>query len=183
MVWPFTLALPKCVHLSYLRHVSLSTKICELLQLIIICTLYNCAIFIDSHTSVNKFYFISSLLINTVILLWNYRIYCNKRPSLLIAAPLFSTFAKFIFRGFISLSTANTFAIPGFRKMVHFSTSQANIAYEKFATSERSRRLTVARFVTYLSGHPVDFAVILTKMKGENIFYIESVNIHLFQCF
>ena len=29
------------------------------------------------------------------------------------------------------LSTANTFAIPGFRKMVHFSTSQANIAYEK----------------------------------------------------
>ena len=54
-------------------------------------------------------------------------------PSLLIAPPppLFSTFAKFIFRGFTSLSTADTFAIPGFRKMVHFSTSQANIAYEK----------------------------------------------------
>ena len=57
-------------------------------------------------------------------------------PSLLIAPPpppppLFSTFAKFIFRAFTSLSTANTFAIPGFRKMVHFSTSQANIAYEK----------------------------------------------------
>ena len=53
-------------------------------------------------------------------------------PSLLIApTPLFSTFAKFRFRGFTSLSTANTFAIPGFRKMVHFSTSQSNIAYEK----------------------------------------------------
>ena len=54
-------------------------------------------------------------------------------PSLLIPPPppLFSTFAKFIFRGFTSLSTANTFVIPGFRKMVHFSTSQANIAYEK----------------------------------------------------
>ena len=62
-----------------------------------------------------------------------YRIFCNKRPLPINRPPppLFSTFAKFIFRGFTSLSTANTFAIPGFRKMVHFSTSQANIAYEK----------------------------------------------------
>ena len=61
-----------------------------------------------------------------------YRIYCNKRPlPINRPPPLFSTFAKFIFRGFTSLSTANTFAIPGFHKMVHFSTSQANIAYEK----------------------------------------------------
>ena len=60
-----------------------------------------------------------------------YRIFCNKRPLPINRPPLFSTFAKFIFRGFTSLSTADTFAIPGFRKMVHFSTSQANIAYEK----------------------------------------------------
>ena len=61
-----------------------------------------------------------------------YRIFCNKRPlPINRLPPLFSTFAKFIFRGFTSPSTADTFAIPGFRKMVHFSTSQANIAYEK----------------------------------------------------
>ena len=64
-------------------------------------------------------------LVQNLNLYITYRIFCNKRP------PPFSTFAKFIFRGFTSLSTANTFAIPGFRKMVHFSTSQANIAYEK----------------------------------------------------
>ena len=36
----FHWALTKCVHLPYLRHVSLMTKIYELLQLIIICTIY-----------------------------------------------------------------------------------------------------------------------------------------------
>ena len=61
-----------------------------------------------------------------------YHIYCNKRLlPINRPPPPFSTFAKFIFRGFTSLSTANTFAIPGFRKMVLFSTSQVNIAYEK----------------------------------------------------
>ena len=35
---PLTLAVPKCVHLPYLRHVSLITKIYGLLQMIIICT-------------------------------------------------------------------------------------------------------------------------------------------------
>ena len=44
-------------------------------------------------------------------------------PSLLVAPPLLSTFAKFILWGFISLSTASTFAILGFRKMMRFSTS------------------------------------------------------------
>ena len=39
MVLPLTLALPKCVHVLYLRHVSLMTKIYGLLQLIIICIL------------------------------------------------------------------------------------------------------------------------------------------------
>ena len=38
--------------------------------------------------------------------------------------PPLSTFAKFIFRGFTSLSTASTFAIPAFRKKMRFSTSQ-----------------------------------------------------------
>ena len=37
MVWPFTLALPKCVHLLYFIQVSFMTKIYGLLQLIIIC--------------------------------------------------------------------------------------------------------------------------------------------------
>ena len=37
--------------------------------------------------------------------------------------PLLFTFAKFIFRGFTSLSTASTFVIPGFRKKMRFSTS------------------------------------------------------------
>ena len=36
MMLPLTLALPKCVHLPYLRHVSLVTKIYGLLQLVII---------------------------------------------------------------------------------------------------------------------------------------------------
>ena len=35
----------------------------------------------------------------------------------------FSTFAKFIFRGFTSLSTATSLVIPGFRKKMRFSTS------------------------------------------------------------
>ena len=38
MVWPLTLALPKCVHLPYFGHVSLMTKIYGLLQPIIIYT-------------------------------------------------------------------------------------------------------------------------------------------------
>ena len=80
---------------------------------------------------------LKSLKINEVGAKIIFRIYCNKRPLPINRPPppppppLFSTFAKFIFRAFTSLSTANTFAIPGFRKMVHFSTSQANIAYEK----------------------------------------------------
>ena len=36
---PLALAQPKCVHLPYLRHLSLVTKIYGLLQMIIICTL------------------------------------------------------------------------------------------------------------------------------------------------
>ena len=43
--------------------------------------------------------------------------------SLLVPAPLLSTFAKFIFWGFTSLSTASNFAIPGFQKKMRFSTS------------------------------------------------------------
>ena len=69
MVQPLTLALPKCVHLLYLRHVCLIPKMYGLLQLIII---HNCAVSIDSCCSpINTFYsFISfSLLINAVILL------------------------------------------------------------------------------------------------------------------
>ena len=62
-----------CVQLPYLRHLSLVTKIHGLLQLIIICTLHNCAISIDSYSPINKFYsfIIFSLLINAVILLMN----------------------------------------------------------------------------------------------------------------
>ena len=65
-------ALPKCVHLPYLRHVSLITKIYGLLQLII-CTLHNYAICIDSYSPINKFYsfIFFSLLINAVIFLLN----------------------------------------------------------------------------------------------------------------
>ena len=44
-------------------------------------------------------------------------------PSLLVIPSLLSTFEKFIFQGFTSLSTAITFAIPGFPKKMHFSTS------------------------------------------------------------
>ena len=74
MVLTLTLALPKCVHLQDLRHVSLMTKIYRLLQLISVCTLknlYNYAISIESYTPINKIYsfVIFSLLINAVILL------------------------------------------------------------------------------------------------------------------
>ena len=45
-------------------------------------------------------------------------------PSLLIAPPPpFSTFAKFIFRGFTSVSTATSLAILGFQKKMCLSTS------------------------------------------------------------
>ena len=54
-LWKEGLALPECVHLSYLRHVSLMIKVYGLQQLIT-CTLYNCAICIDSYTLINKFY-------------------------------------------------------------------------------------------------------------------------------
>ena len=48
-------------------------------------------------------------------------------PSLLVAPPpLLSTFAKFIFWGFTSISTASTFAIPGLKKKTRFSTSPRN---------------------------------------------------------
>ena len=52
------------------------TKIYGLLQLIVICTLHNCAISIDSYSPINKFYSfrIFSLLIYAVILLLNYLI-------------------------------------------------------------------------------------------------------------
>ena len=64
-------AVPKCVHLLYLRYFSLMTKIYGLLQLIIYALLHNCAISIDSFSLINKFYsFINfGLLINPVILL------------------------------------------------------------------------------------------------------------------
>ena len=48
------MALPKCVHLPYLRDVSLMAKIYGLLQLII-CE-HKCAISIDSNTPINKFH-------------------------------------------------------------------------------------------------------------------------------
>ena len=51
-----------------------------------------------------------------------YHIYPYKR-LLTINVPLLSTFAKFIFWGFTSISTASTFVIPGFQKKMHFSTS------------------------------------------------------------
>ena len=71
------MALPKYVHLPYLKHVSLVTKICGLLQLVVICTLFflqNCAISIHKITPINKFYsfIIFSLLINAVMLLLDY---------------------------------------------------------------------------------------------------------------
>ena len=53
----------------------------------------------------------------------NYRIYPYKRPLPINRPPLFSTFAKFIFRGFTSLSTATSLAIPGFQKKMCFSIS------------------------------------------------------------
>ena len=51
-----------------------------------------------------------------------YRIYQCK-CTLPINPPLLCKFANFIFWGFTSLSTANTFAIPGLRKKMRFSTS------------------------------------------------------------
>ena len=53
-----------------------------------------------------------------------YRIYPYKRPLPINRRPPSSeTFAKFIFRGFTSLSTATSHTIPGFRKKMGFSTS------------------------------------------------------------
>ena len=69
-----TLALLKCVHQPYLRHIFFITKIYRLLQLIMLkVRLLNWAISIDSYTSVKKFksFLFSSILINTVILLLN----------------------------------------------------------------------------------------------------------------
>ena len=55
-----------------------------------------------------------------------------KAPSLLVAPLLLSTFAKFIFRSFTSLSTASTFAIPGLgKKRCVLVLPQSNTAYEK----------------------------------------------------
>ena len=66
-----TFALPKCVYLPYLRHISLMTKIYGLMQLIITVyvLLHNCAIFIDRYTPINKFYsfIIFSFLINAIM--------------------------------------------------------------------------------------------------------------------
>ena len=45
MVEPLTLTLPKCVHMPYLRHSSLMTKIYGLLQLIITMYFYIIVIF------------------------------------------------------------------------------------------------------------------------------------------
>ena len=71
--WCGHFALPKCVQLPYLSHLSLMTRIYGLLQLIIICTLHNYAISIDSYSPINEFYsfIFFSLLINAVILLLN----------------------------------------------------------------------------------------------------------------
>ena len=68
------MALPKYVHLPYLKNVSLMTNICGLLLLVVICTLFflhDCAISIHRITPVSKFYsvIIFSLLINAVMLL------------------------------------------------------------------------------------------------------------------
>ena len=70
--WCDLFALPKCVQLPYLKHISLMTRIYGLVQLIIICS-YNYAISIDSYSPMNKFYsfIFFSLLINAVILLLN----------------------------------------------------------------------------------------------------------------
>ena len=74
MVSNLTLALFKCVHLPYLRHLSLMTKIYGLLQLIIKALLHNCAFSIDSYSPINKFYsfIIFSVLINLLSLLKHY---------------------------------------------------------------------------------------------------------------
>ena len=63
----------KCVHLPFLRHLSLMTKVYGLLQLIITvyALVHNCTSSIDNYSPIYKFYsFITfSLLINAVILL------------------------------------------------------------------------------------------------------------------
>ena len=64
------MVLPQCFLLLYLRHISLITKTSGLLELILVfhVLLPDCAISIDSCTSINKFYsFINfSLQINAV---------------------------------------------------------------------------------------------------------------------
>ena len=70
MVRSLALALPKCVHLPYLRRVSLWTKIYGLLHMYFyIIVLFS----IDIYSPVNKFHsvMIFSLLINVAILLLN----------------------------------------------------------------------------------------------------------------
>ena len=52
-----------------------------------------------------------------------YRIYPYNSPLPINRPPSSQPFAKFIFRGFTSLSTATSLAIPGFRKKMRFSTS------------------------------------------------------------
>ena len=61
----------------------------------------------------------------------NYHIYWNKRPLPINCPPFFLALQSSNFGVLQSLSTANTFVILGFQKMMYFSTSQANIAYEK----------------------------------------------------
>ena len=62
-----------------------------------------------------------------------YHIYPYKHPLPINrpSPPLFSTFAKFIFQGFTSLSTATSLAIPGFRKKMRFSISPIEYRLQK----------------------------------------------------
>ena len=71
VVWPLTVAVRKCVHLPYLRHISLKDIWIGASDYYVL--LPNCTISFDSYTSINEFYkyIIFSLLINGVILLLN----------------------------------------------------------------------------------------------------------------
>ena len=69
MVWPLTLALPKCVHLQDLRHVSLLQRYIDCCNWLVHVLLYKYAISIESYSPINKIYsfVIFSLLIYAVI--------------------------------------------------------------------------------------------------------------------
>ena len=83
------------------------------------------SVFAKYFTKLRKFSRILSIDLMSTTSQYGYRIYPYKRPLPINSPPLLTTFANFIFRGyrFTSISTANTSAIPGFRKNMCFSTS------------------------------------------------------------